>query len=325
MTADRPPTTVLSVVGPGRSGTTVLARILGELPGVVDAGELRWEWQRGVLEQRPCGCGRSQRDCPLWSRIVPRVLGLEPEAAGDALEAAARDVVRHQEELDRRRNLPKVLRGGPTGWTPLQRLREVTRGLCQELAAETGASVVIDTSKRAQDAALLAGVPRIEHYVLHIVRDPRAVGHSWRRAKPRPSPDGTATMATRRLPGSVEKWTENCLTAEVLRRRVPADRWHFLRYEDFAARPRERIEDILDFVGLRAEPPVLPDGTVELGSSHTVAGNPDRFRTGEVRIVADEEWRRAMPRHEQMLVGLATAPLLRRYGYPVVPRSDAAS
>jgi hypothetical protein len=123
----------------------------------------------------------------------------------------------------------------------------------------------------------------------------------------------------------VEKWTENCLSAEVLRRRVPADRWLFLRYEDFAARPRERIEDIFVFLGLHAEPPVLPDGTVELGSSHTVAGNPDRFRTGEVRIVADEEWRRGMPRHEQVLVGLATAPLLRRYGYPVVPGSDAGS
>jgi hypothetical protein len=29
-----------------------------------------------------------------------------------------------------------------------------------------------------------------------------------------------------------------------------------------------------------------------------------------------------MPRREQVLMGLATAPLLRRYGYPVIPRPD---
>jgi hypothetical protein len=324
MTAASRPTTVLSVVGPGRSGTTVLARILGEVPGVVDAGELRWEWQRGVLEQRPCGCGRGQRDCPVWGRIVPRVIGVEP-GADDNLDAAARVFVRHQRQLDRRRNLPKVLHPGPSDWTPLQRLREVTAGLCRELAEQTGRGVVIETSKRAQDAALLAGAPGIEHYVLHMVRDPRAVGYSWRRAKPRPSPDGTATMATRRLPGSVEKWTENCLTAEVLRRQIPPERWHFLRYEDFAARPRESVQEVLAFLGLSAESPIRRDGAVDLGSGHTVAGNPDRFRTGEVRIVADEEWRRQMPRREQVLVGLATAPLLRRYGYPVFPRPNTGS
>jgi hypothetical protein len=58
---------------------------------------------------------------------------------------------------------------------------------------------------------------------------------------------------------------------------------------------------------------------VILGASHTVAGNPDRFRTGEVGITVDDEWRTRMSRSEQVLVGLATAPLSKRYGYPVVP------
>jgi hypothetical protein len=39
-----------------------------------------------------------------------------------------------------------------------------------------------------------------------------------------------------------------------------------------------------------------------------------------MRIVADEEWRRRMPRREQIGVGLVTAPLLRHYGYPVIPQ-----
>jgi hypothetical protein len=38
---------VLSIVGAGRSGTTVLASILGEVGGFASAGELRWLWERG--------------------------------------------------------------------------------------------------------------------------------------------------------------------------------------------------------------------------------------------------------------------------------------
>ena len=38
---------VLSVVGAGRSGTTVLASILDEVDGFTSAGELRWLWERG--------------------------------------------------------------------------------------------------------------------------------------------------------------------------------------------------------------------------------------------------------------------------------------
>src|SRR3712207_8311753 len=53
-------------------------------------------------------------------------------------------------------------------------------------------------SKRALDAAVLAALDTIDHYVLHIVRDPRAVAHSWRRAKPLPrSEEHTSELQSR--------------------------------------------------------------------------------------------------------------------------------
>ena len=42
------PVRVLYVAGAGRSGSTVLANLLGEVPGFVSVGEVRFLWERGL-------------------------------------------------------------------------------------------------------------------------------------------------------------------------------------------------------------------------------------------------------------------------------------
>ena len=161
---------------------------------------------------------------------------------------------------------------------------------------------------------MLAGLADVDHYVLHMVRDPRAVAFSWgRRDKAIRVAEGTRPMGTRGLLSSVTRWTENGLGASALRRHVPADRWMFLRYEDFAARPRAAVSDILAFLREDGAPPFVDDATVVLDVNHTVAGNPNRFRVGQVRIRSDDEWSRRMPRHRQLLVTALTWPLQRRF------------
>jgi hypothetical protein len=133
-------------------------------------------------------------------------------------------------------------------------------------------------------------------------------------------------MATRRLLPSVARWTENCLSAEILRRYVPRERWLFLRYEDFAAQPRESVARILAFLGETAAPPFEEGDTVVLGPNHTVAGNPNRFRTGPVTIALDDEWTRRMPRQRRLAVRALTWPLVLRYRSrrnPGIPTSAA--
>src|SRR5205085_9431203 len=66
---------VLYVAGTGRSGSTLLARILGRADSVFAAGELRYVWQRGLLEDRVCGCGEPFSRCPFWSEVVDRAFG----------------------------------------------------------------------------------------------------------------------------------------------------------------------------------------------------------------------------------------------------------
>jgi len=64
---------VLYVMGAGRSGTTLLGRVIGAHDGYVNVGELRFLWQRGILEARSCGCGRPIPSCYLWSQVLDLV------------------------------------------------------------------------------------------------------------------------------------------------------------------------------------------------------------------------------------------------------------
>jgi hypothetical protein len=250
------------------------------------------------------------------------------DARADDLPAAVGPVLAAQREVLLRRNRLRAIAsatGRDTTWAALRCTRDVTARLCTSLAEITGSRLIVDTSKLAHQAALLEGAAEIDHLVLHIVRDPRAVAFSWRRPKPLPVSNGQTTMATQGTRTSVGFWTENCVGAELLRRHVPAHRWLFLRYEDFVASPKSHIDRVLDFLSVPGEAPFVSGDAVRLGTNHTLAGNPNRFRTGVVRISDDDEWRSRMSPRDQRVIAAATLPFLLRYGYPVRPiRSTGA-
>ncbi|MEO8106702.1 MAG: sulfotransferase [Actinomycetes bacterium] len=316
---------VISVVGPGRSGTTVLGGILGEVDGVFCPGELRWLWSRGVLGSRRCGCGALITECAIWSQVLARGNAEPALAAATDQRAAAEAVVAWQGEIATGRQGRQVLNPSSTnGSIALEDYTEVLGATLDEIFAVTGASVIVDTSKRPQDAAVIARIPGLEHVVVQMVRDPRAVAHSWGRVKKLPTNDKSTAMGTRGPWSSLWRWTQNGLRAEHLRRNIPADRWLFIRYEDFVADPRSAIDDILCRVSRpHGDNPIQADGSVSMSGNHTVAGNPNRFDRGAVKIRSDDEWMRAVPRARQVMLGLAALPLMRKYKYPVKPTADA--
>lgn len=315
---------ILSIVGPGRSGSTLLAQILGETPGVLNVGELRWLWQRGIQEGRPCGCGLPPVECPQWSQVLLRLFGELPLGAGRSSAADRRvaDTVAAQRRLARRSRRRPAIRSAAHdvgGLAGLQRVRSATEELVQAVTATTSARVIVDASKRPIDAAIFSALSSVDHFVVHLVRDPRAVAFSWGRSRElrtsNPAPD---RMAQRTAMSSAVRWMENNLGCELLRQNVPDDRWLQLRYEDFIAAPEHEIGRVCTLLGESQRPPFHGGGAVDLSPNHTVAGNPSRFHTGAVRIRPDDEWRGAMTSRDKAIVTSLTLPLLRRYSYPVL-------
>src|SRR4051794_38468775 len=64
-----PGPSIVYIGGTGRSGSTLLARLLSGVPGVVAVGELRYVLDRGMTQDHLCGCGRPFRACPFWHDV----------------------------------------------------------------------------------------------------------------------------------------------------------------------------------------------------------------------------------------------------------------
>jgi Sulfotransferase family len=308
------PTTVLYIAGTGRSGSTVLANLLGEVDGFFAAGEVRFLWQRGLVENRLCGCGDPVSECAVW-REVFEVAALR----GAPVDAAA--MVRRLRDTSRMRHLPAMVAGrliprlDPARAEAAAPERAALAALYPAIAAVTSSRVVVDSSKLPAYAALLAATPGIDLRVVHLVRDPRGAAHSWSSHKP--LTDGAARTHMEEIgpAKSSALWDVWNLAGEALLDHGPG-RYLRLRYEDFIAEPEAALSRILVMVGAAdSAMPTVAGGTVHLHPNHSVAGNPDRLRSGIVRLRPDTRWLTEMPARDRRLVSAATAPLLLRYGY----------
>lgn len=308
-------TTVLYIAGSGRSGSTLLNRMLGQVEGFFAVGELGHIWQRSLTEDRLCGCGVRFSQCALWQEIVEQAFG------SGGIDAAA--MIAAQRRVTRVRHVPPMLLGS-------QRIHELTRGeygrrlarLYSAITQVTSSQVIVDSSKAPTFGHLLETIPSTNLYVVHLIRDPRASAYSWLRKKVQPDRGWFGYMQQQSPLRSSALWDIWNATAAALWGRRP-DRYLRLRYEDFVARPREAVERILAFVGHEgAATPLVDERTVVLGRNHSISGNPNRLDTGTVTISADLEWLERLGWRNRILVTLVTLPLLPYFGYSLRPARD---
>ena len=305
-------TTVLYVGGTGRSGSTVLANLLGEADGLVSVGEVRFLWERGIQEDRLCGCGEHFSQCPFWQDVLTVAYPQGPPAATA--------VIQRLQNRTRMRKLPGLL----SGQRPSGDLAEVLDPLYRAIAEVAGARVVVDSSKLPTYAALLRTVPGLDVRMLHLVRDPRAAAFSWRRVKELPDKGSRTTMERRGIVKSASLWSVWNGALEYMWRDRPGA-YYRMGYERFIDDPAVELRAAMAAFDLPGEPWSALTGprSARVSTHHTVAGNPARLRQGSVTLRLDDEWLDSMPRRDQMAVEAVTAPLLRRYGYERQPTAPA--
>jgi Sulfotransferase family len=305
---------VLYITGWGRSGTTILDRILGQIPGFNSVGEIRYIWDRNFIGNHLCGCGEHFRDCPEWQAIIN-------DAFGDFDAVDPNRMIQMRDGLTRTRHLAGLAVPGATRRALWENAREYLTNLIalyKSIQRHYGCNVIVDSSKFPTYAFTLDILKEIDLYVVHLVRDPRAVSFSWLRRKLQPDTGTLQPMDEHGPLFSTLLWDSWNIATEMTWGKRP-ERYMFLRYEDFVRQPRKAVQRILQRFGEPVtELPFVDDHTVRLGIDHTCSGNPNRFQDGDVTLRMDDEWSRKMRPRDKYLVTSIALPFLHRYGYPIV-------
>lgn len=346
---------VVFIGGSGRSGSTLIERLLGELPSVCNVGEVVHLWERGLLRGETCGCGTPFPACPFWARVGEVAFG-----GWDQLDVAR--FLEVKSSVDRNRHIFRLaasrrpgggsrrgqaerpgeasIGGSAAAWTSAEpatvgglpsRARwyaDTYARLYAAIAQVSGCQVVVDSSKHASLAFCLHLSADIDLRIVHVVRDSRAVAYSWtkRIRRPEAAADSDEFMPTFSPIRSAMLWNTLNLGFGLLSALgVPVRQ---IRYEDFVADPPVSLAELAEFAcgpGDFTEviAGFLARDQAKLGRSHTASGNPMRFATGSIAFRADQAWREALHPRDRAVVLALTLPLLARYGYLRRPATAA--
>ncbi len=307
---------VVYLGGLGRSGSTLIERLLDQLPEVCAAGEVAHMWQRGIVEQERCGCGEPFPDCPFWRQV-----GMLAFDGWDRVDT--KRIAQLRSEVDRTRFVPRLAapKLRPAMRRALDEYASYYLRVYAAIAEASGCPVIVDSSKHASLAFCLRWCSDLDLRVIHVVRDSRAVAYSWTRVVRRPDAPAPSYMATYSPATAAGQWNLQNGALQLLARTQPVLR---VRYEDLVCAPEATVAQIVAFGGMSSGP--APDlrfiggdagsAWADLTAAHTASGNPMRFATGRIEIRPDDRWRTAMPAADRRTVTALTFPLLAHYGYP---------
>jgi hypothetical protein len=304
---------VIFIGGASRTGSTLLSLLLGSLRGHLAAGEMRYVWLRGLRGNQLCGCGEPFRSCPFWRQVMTTALGPIDEIDAERYAGLWHEVATPQAVLRSR---------GRTSDAHADRRHEYLDAMRRVFLAidrVTGGQVIVDSSKYATDCLLLSRLPGIRVHAIHLVRDSRAVAHSWQRKKHRPEIYWRQQDMSRFSPWRTSfDWGLMNAAMEAVGRKV--DRYDRIRYEDLVCDPVGTLEDVLPGEVMASVAEVLSGRHAGGATSHTVSGNPLRFQSGPLTIRPDVEWVSKMDPGDRRLVTALTWPMLMRYGYSLTLR-----
>lgn len=305
--------TVLFIGGYGRSGSTLLDRVLGQIEGFFSGGEIRHMWERSFGENQLCGCNTPFKECNFWNEVIE-------EAFGDHNNIDLNEIKNLKNEVDRTKNIPLLMNRSLRSNTfqkKLEQYGELLYKFYYSIQKVSGDKIIIDSSKDPSHGFLLAAIPNIDLKTVHLVRDSRGVAYSWSKKKVRPEIHWKKEYMPRFNPiRSALVWDVKNSLMDILRNNSSYET--IFRYEDLVLNLKPAIFTLLEDLGFNPENidlDFINEQKVLFGIDHTVSGNPIRFKNGNIEVRADLEWESKMPLLNKRLLTTLTYFKLKDYGY----------
>ena len=270
---------LIYIAGDGRSGSTLLDRILGEAGRITSCGEIWNCWERAFLHNQMCACNLPFENCIFWKEVVRY-------SNENLRKFDANTIIRIQKTIMRIRYIPfmlfPILR--PQWYSIL--LKEYSELIVTFYCGEQNTSkctFIVDSSKMPLYGLLLNSTGNFDMHTIHLVRDSLAVAYSWKRKVVRPEiNDKKIYMPIQSNMKSSLTWMKQNILSSLLAKF--SNKSMLLKYEDLMIDPKGEVEKIYKMLNLDLVSPVDSKNTVEFGMSHIISGNPMRFKRGNMKI-----------------------------------------
>lgn len=268
---------IIYLLGAGRSGTTLMATVIGAHKDVLTIGEMH-QFLDHIVEGRFCSCGEHIEQCVFWKDILTKV------DVNSGAQSFSNNVERH-------RNIPRLLITGKTKKEYL-RIHDTIFSIISETSKQ---SILLDSSKYIARYLLLRKSNKFNVKGIYVIRDVRGVIHSFKKkVQTSRSPLSTVVYyCLINLFGQLVCWTDK----NVLK----------VRYEDFVENPSHELSRIYKHIAVEANVEDQLNRSYEI--PHIMGGN--RLKSQQkITIKKDEAWKVKSSKFDRYFYYILTLPLM---------------
>lgn len=280
---------ILFVLSDVRSGSTLLAQLLGAHPDVFSVGEMQWlrayaRDDRSLYNpphELVCACGETFASCDFWQTVAARLHRpirdsfFVPRVFSWTGPGAIR-------QRPHRRLWLRLLRTAPSAWLwpGVRRLSggsdiaENNMEVFDAIFAMTGARYIVDSSKNTFRFRSIYDRYHERCRIIVLNRDYRAAVHSRMKR-------GVS------LEEAAEKWAEKVQQVRALTRGIPDSVVLPVKYEDICSDPHRELTRICKFLEIEFREQMLRRPTQDI---HDLGGSPSKLESGRREIRLDTSY-----------------------------------
>jgi len=297
---------IIYITSYGRSGSTLVDRIIGLSNNSISCGELINFWKKWLEPNYKCSCGEELNKCDFWQEVLKLTLNKSKISKSDIEHISTL-----LSSIINRRNALRILTESYSLSNNIQKeVAIILKRFYLAIASLSNAKYIIDSSKVAFYGRFLE-LAGLKIHGIHLVRDSRAVTYS--QIRKRYSKEERKYTTTKFPLRTALGWNFYNFLSEKWKK-ISDAKFYLLKYEEMVKNPLILNKILPSDLHIQLD---VTKGTPKfvLDETHIPAGNIFRFKRGEIVLKLDSEWKERLNKITYVTVTLITYPYLRKYGY----------
>ncbi|MEO6819285.1 MAG: hypothetical protein ABI266_06010 [Ginsengibacter sp.] len=261
---------IIYIAGDGRSGSTILDSVLGNIEGSISVGECARFWKRFQEKDTLCGCGDKIEACLLWSKV-------DEVLKSNFVNYDITDViskVNYIRQFNNYKNIPSIVSN--TEW---KEFCEIIILFYRTIAKVAGKEIIIDSSKYPNWIYFLSELNFCEIKIIHLERNLQSVANSWKKIVYLPEYyDKQVLMPIKSNYVILKSWIKVKYLSSKLKKNSD---YLFINYEDFCHNTPLYLKKLESFLGIIFKLELI------MPFNHSIGGNPVRSSHSKIIKITD--------------------------------------